>query len=129
VSAVSGRFIDYDAARAEARHEPVVVRAFGRDWNLFDALPARVVFDIVQAQADGQEEFTTEQALGIIRSLVPQPVLDAWFDAGLAFDEAFNDLVQAIMHAYISRGDEESEAGKAPGPEGPGSMPSSTTGS
>ena len=126
---MTSRFIDYDAARAEARRDPVVVRAFGRDWPLFDALPARVVFDIVRAQAGGQEEFSTAQAMSIIEHLVPADVLEAWFDLGLTFDDAFNTLVQSIMRAYISGGDEEPAEGKAEAPLAPDSMPSSPTGS
>jgi hypothetical protein len=119
------RFIDYDAARAEARKDPVVVRAFGREWELYSALPARVVFDIVRAQASGQAEFSTQQAMDLITRLVPEGVLDAWLDAGMVFDDSFNALVQNIMRAYLSGPDEEPAEGKATGPD---STPSSTTG-
>jgi hypothetical protein len=111
------RFIDYDAARAEAEHDPVVVRAFGQDWSLYSALPARVVFDIVRAQASGQAEFSTQQAMDLITRLVPQDVLDAWLDAGMVFDESFNALVQNIMRAYLAGDDEEPAEGKAPAPD------------
>lgn len=119
------RFIDYDAARAEAQRDPVVVRAFGRDWQLFTALPAAVVFDIVRAQAGGQAEFSTEQAMALIERLVPADVLAAWLDAGMVFDDAFNALVTAIMRAYLAGPDEEPAEGKA---EAPASTPVSSIG-
>jgi hypothetical protein len=103
----------------------VVVRFSGRDWELHTGLPASVMLDVIEAKAKGDEEISDEQAIGMLRQLVPAPVLEAWFAAGLTIDELL-ELVPMLMRAYAGSGDEEAPEGEAPAP-GAAPMTSSAT--
>src|SRR5665647_2558028 len=50
---VPGKYIDFDAAIAEAEDSPVVVHYLGCDWTLYSAIPAKPVFKLLRMQADG----------------------------------------------------------------------------
>jgi hypothetical protein len=109
------RFIDFDAARAERQRTPVVVRLFGRDWDLHSGLPAKVMLDIVRAQAAGLVDMPDEQAIDLIEAMVPKDVLDAWLDGGLTVDDLM-ELVPLIQRAYRESGEPEDDAGEAATP-------------
>ena len=104
------RFIDFDAARAERQREPVVVRFHGRDWQLHTGLPARVMLDVIEAKAKGDDDVSDAMAIGMLRQLVPADVLDEWFALGLTVEELL-DLVPLLMRAY--KGGDEDEPGEA----------------
>lgn len=113
------RYIDYDAARAERRGEPVVVHIFGRDWTLYPALPAKVMLDLARLESDLGPDGEVEWAamLNLAREAIPPEVLDAWLDQGLALEE-FAELFGLVMRAYVGGEDdkEPDEPGEAPAP-------------
>ena len=121
----SSKYIDFDAALAEAEEEPVVVRYLGRDWTLFTSLPAKPVLRLLRLQADGlrESELGEAEMIDFMAQLVPANVLEAWLDGGLTIDQ-MAQLLRAILEAY--RGEEPDE-GEAPGPTA-GPAPSSSTG-
>lgn len=118
------RFIDFDAARAERERKPVVVRLFGEDWKLFTGLPASVMLEVLEAKARSVEELSDEQAVLLLRKLVPSDVLDAWLEHGLIVDELL-DLMPLLMRAYMGKNGQstEDDAGEA---ETPSASPSSS---
>lgn len=122
--AEKSRYIDFDAALAEAEEQPVVVRYKGRDWRLYASLPAKPVLRLLRLQAEGQDEDALTQAdmVRFMSEMVPADVLEAWLDAGLTVDE-MGQLLRLVFAAY--RGGEE--AGEAPRPA-KGPTRSSTTG-
>ena len=122
-----GKYIDFDAAIAEAEDSPVVVHYLGCDWTLYSAIPAKPVFKLLRMQADGrsEDELGQGEMVNFMSELVPPDVLDAWLDGGATIDQMAL-LLHAVLDAY--KGIEAGEApGEASGPK-PGPMPSSSTG-
>lgn len=108
------RYIDFDAARAERQRDPVVVRIFGRDWELSSSLPAKVMLDIITAQATGVDEMTESQGAELVRALVPNAIFDAWLDEGFSVDDLV-ELVPMLIRVYRG-GSDEDDPGEASAP-------------
>lgn len=110
------RFIDFDAAFAEQRREPVVARLFGRDWDLYPSIPASVTLELLRRQAEGADEMTTGEQLEIIKRVIPPDVLTAWLDLGLDLQNLAT-VILGVMRAYAGADDDEEESeGEAPAP-------------
>jgi hypothetical protein len=117
------RYIDFDAALAEADEQPVVVRYKGRDWQLYASLPAKPLMRLLRLQAEGRDDALSQaEMVRFMSEMVPPGVLDAWLDEGMTVDE-MGRLLRAVVAVY--RGGEE--AGEAPRPA-TGRPPSSSTG-
>lgn len=108
---MSSRYVDFDAARAEARREPVVVKAFGEEWQLGSSMPAEIPIMSARWTAEGRDVLTRSDYMLLISKLVPESVLSEWFKRGLTVDD-LDDLVPAIIAAFNeSEGGEAGEAG------------------
>lgn len=120
------KFVDFDAAIAEAGEEPVVVRYLGHDWTLFSSLPAKPVMRLLRLQADGRgaNELRESEMIQFMSEMVPADVLEAWLDGGMTIEQMAT-LLKAILDAYRGT-DEEDDSGETPAPE-PGPPTSSST--
>lgn len=98
-----GRYIDFDAARAERKREPVVVRAFGEDWQLPASLPAAPVLDIIAK--DSGDDLTPSEGIALLRQIIPSETFAAWLERGLDLDDLM-DLISLVMRAYNPGGGE-----------------------
>lgn len=107
------RFIDFDAALAEAEETPVVVRYLGRDWTLYASLPAKPVLRLLQMEAEGEggREPSLSETVACLSEMVPADVLEAWLDGGMSVD-AMTQLLQAVIAAYKAGGEETGEAAR-----------------
>ena len=113
---MTGKYIDFDEARAERRREPVVLHAYGQDFELPGAIPAGILLDIVRMQEERGEagEMTTGDAVGLLSRVLPKDVLDALLGHD-DFDMAdLLDLLQMVMAVYTSPAEEGSGEAKAP---------------
>jgi len=110
---VADRFIDFDAARAEAEETPVVVRYLGQDWTLYASLPAKPVLRLLQMEAEGEggREPSLSETVACLSEMVPADVLEAWLDGGMSVD-AMTQLLQAVIAAYKAGGEETGEAAR-----------------
>ena len=119
------RYIDFDAALAEAEEQPVVVRYLGRDWTLYASLPAKPVLRLLQmeAEGEGEREPSLSETVACLSEMVPADVLEAWLDGGMSVD-AMTQLLRAVIAAYKGGDDDPGEAAR-PGKTG---QPSSATG-
>jgi len=107
------RFIDFDAALAEAEETPVVVRYLGRDWTLYASLPAKPVLRLLRMEAEGEggREPSLSETVACLSEMVPADVLEAWLDGGMSVD-AMTQLLQAVIAAYKAGGEETGEAAR-----------------
>ena len=107
------RYIDFDAALAEAEETPVVVRYLGRDWTLYASLPAKPVLRLLRMEAEGEGgcEPSLSETVACLSEMVPADVLEAWLDGGMSVD-AMTQLLQAVIAAYKTGGDEAGEAAR-----------------
>lgn len=107
------RFIDFDAALAEAEEQPVVVRYLGQDWTLYASLPAKPVLRLLQMEAEGEggREPSLSETVACLSEMVPADVLEAWLDGGMSVD-AMTQLLQAVIAAYKAGGEETGEAAR-----------------
>lgn len=123
-----GKYIDAEQALASLDQTPVTLKNFqGRDWELFSAMPAKPVFNILLREASGhaQEELGGGELLRMLGEMVPAEVFDAWLEGGMTTDQVVV-LMDAIMAAYNGAG--ASEEGEAEAPK-KGPMRSLKTGS
>jgi hypothetical protein len=109
------RYIDFDEARAERRREPVVLHAYGRDFELPGNIPAGVLLDVVRIQDEQgpDSELSTGDSLGMLSRMLPQDVLDELLSHA-DFDMA--DLLQ-LLHMVMA-------VYTAPAGDGPGEQAS-----
>jgi hypothetical protein len=99
---MADRFIDFDAARAERKHEPLILKAFGREFNLPARMPAGLFLDILRLNAEkgAEAELSDTEAFGIMGRLLPKDVLDELL-ACPDFDlEDLEALTEMVFDAY-----------------------------
>ena len=112
---MSARYVDFDAARAEAQREPVVVKAFGEEWTLGASMPAEIPIMSARWSAQGRDSLTEGEQLLLVSKLVPEDVLTEWFARGLTVDD-LDVMVPAIINAFGAVDDADAE-GEALAPE------------
>jgi hypothetical protein len=123
-----GKYIDFDAAVAEAAQEPVVVRYQGREWTLYSSIPARPVLRLLRLRAEGRDrgDLSQGEMMSFMAEMVPAEVLEAWLDGGMTVDE-MSALLSLVTEAYNAEdASAEGEAPAAAAESGP--TPSSSTG-
>ena len=110
---MADRFIDFDAALAEAEETPVVVRYLGRDWTLYASLPAKPVLRLLRMEAEGEggREPSLSETVACLSEMVPADVLEAWLDGGMSVD-AMTQLLQTVIAAYNTGGEATGEAAR-----------------
>jgi hypothetical protein len=106
---MSTRYVDFDAARAEAQREPVVVKAFGEEWKLGSSMPAEIPIMSARWASEDRGDLTEGEQMLLISKLVPEDVLTQWFARGLTVDD-LDVLVPAIINAFNAPQESEGEA-------------------
>jgi hypothetical protein len=104
---MAGRFIDFDAARAEREDEPLVLRAYGQDFELPSSMSAALLLDVLalQEEAGADHEITTQDATRILRRVLPADVLDELTDREDFSADDFVELSGMVMRAYAGAPD------------------------
>lgn len=113
------RIIDFDAARAEREREPLLLRAYGREFSLPPTMPATLFLDIIRLQDEGRfdDDLTDMEAYGLLRRVVPASVLDELRqEEDFAVDD-YADLCRLIMQAYMQTGEDGPGEPEAPSGE------------
>lgn len=110
---MAGKYIDFDAAVAEAAQEPVVVLFQGQEWTLYASIPARPVLRLLRLRAEGRDQGDLSQGemISFMAEMVPPDTLEAWLDGGMTVDE-MSALLALVTEAYNA--DEASAEGEAP---------------
>ena len=116
----NARYIDFDAARAERKREPVIIKLFDREWELPLALPANIPIEIMRLMADGgaESDIANAKIAGMMSQVVPKEILDHWCKLGLGADD-YGDLLILIIRAYMGQSGKgaKGEQGEAKAPE------------
>jgi hypothetical protein len=109
-----GKYIDFDAARAERKKEPLIVKLFGKKWELPPSLPADIPVEIsrLHASAGPGAEIDNGIILSLMSCVVPNDIMKAWCEAGLD-SEDYGSLLIMIIKEYMGTSDSQGEA-KAP---------------
>jgi len=109
---MAGRYIDFDAARAERADEPLVLRAYGEEFELPASMPASVLLDVVRWQEErgGDGDLTVTDSISILRRMLPEDVLDSLLERTDFSTDDLTDLVRLVAGAYSG------EVGEAPAP-------------
>lgn len=122
---MTDRFIDFDAAWAEASTDPLRVRLYGQEWELPGVMPAAVPLKIARMMADGREAtaLTRAETFDLAADIIPRETLDAWTAKGLDVDK-LGDVITWVLRMYMGKVD---PSGEGPAPE-VGAPPSSSNG-
>jgi hypothetical protein len=109
---MTGRYIDFDAARAERADEPLVLRAYGETFELPGSMPASVLLDVVRWQEErgGDDDLTIADSLSILRRMLPEDLLASFLERADFSTDDLTDLVRLVAGAYSG------EVGEAPAP-------------
>lgn len=109
------RYIDFDAARAERRQEPLRLRAFGQEFDLPGSMPASLFLDVVRMEKEqgGQSVLTTKDAIGLLSRVLPADVLDSLVAMPTFTLDDLIDLARMVMAAYTGGA---ASSGEAPAP-------------
>lgn len=114
------RFHDFDAAWAEADAETITVRLLGEDWELPAQMPAAFPLTIQRYLAEGRDpnvDLTNGELLGLLRTMVPADIFDAWVGAGLPLSR-LGEVITYLMGEYGFRAPDAVDPKVAPtGPE------------
>lgn len=99
---MADRFIDFDAARAEREKEPVLLRAYGMDFELPAALPAALVLDIMRLEEErgSGAEVSARESERLLRRIIPASVLDTLLEQDDFSLPDLQDLLERVMHVY-----------------------------
>jgi hypothetical protein len=105
-----GRFIDFDASRAERNAEPITLKAYGREFTLPPAMPASIGLDLAEmTQTQGEQaQFTVLELRKMLVALIGQATLDELLAIPEFTLDDLSALLVAVFHAYS--GKEEAEA-------------------
>ncbi len=109
---MAGRFIDFDAARAERSAEPLVLKAFGKTFELPASLSAALMLDVIRIQEERGDdaEVTLAESLKLLRLLLPGDVLEQLLaERDFSLDD-FGKLLEMVMAAYTGGSPGESVA-------------------
>ena len=111
---MAGRLIDFDAARAERENEPLILRAYGQDFELPGSMSAAFLLDVLALQDEkgADAEVSVTDATRILRRVLPQEVLDELLENEDFSAEDFTELSGMVMRAYTGA----PEPGEAPAP-------------
>lgn len=106
------RFIDFDAARAEREREPLVLKAFGRKFNLPAEMPASLYLDLIRLEEEkgSTDDLTLRDSLRLMRHVLPTTVLEELLEHDdLSLDD-FGRLIGLIVQVYKGEGVEQGES-------------------
>jgi hypothetical protein len=109
-------FVDFDAAHAEEAGEPLILKAFGREWELPPEMPAAAFLEVVRLQVEqgADHDLTLPEQMILATKLIPKDVLDAWLATGVDTLK-LAELISNVMRAY-SGGDDAGDQGEAEAP-------------
>jgi len=115
---MTGRFIDFDAARAERSSEPLELRAYGMTFVLPGSMSAALFLDVLHMQSEKGDEaqVTPADAIDLLGRVLPEDVLEELLERDDFSAEDFVELAALVMRAYMSkvtRPGEEPPPGKA----------------
>jgi hypothetical protein len=110
------RFIDFDAARAERTKEPLMLRAYGMDFELPGAMSAALFLDILRMEEEqGKDaEVSVKDAITLLKRVLPEEVLNSLTarpDFGL---DDLIELAGMVTQAYSNVS--ENDSGNSPAP-------------
>jgi hypothetical protein len=110
---MTGRFVDFDAARAEREEETLTLRAYGKTFELPGSMSAALLLDLLRMEEENghDAEVSVRDAVGLLRRALPASVLDELLAADDFMAEDFVELASMVLRAY-SAGDQ----GEAPAP-------------
>lgn len=110
VEAPQSRYRDFDAAFAEAKEEPVVIRLYGEEEQLPAQLPAALVLEILRLQAAQGSNLREEDIFTISTKLFGVDRLNRWADKGLHIGQLTDLMVWTLQQYGV--GAPEGRAGK-----------------
>lgn len=107
-----GKFVDFDAAKKEREKKPVSVRAFSKDWKLYDSPPIKGNLEFIKRRKENDGKLTIADEIDILEMIVPPSIFKAWLDQNMTMADA-DDLLARVIAAYNGEADGQGEA-KAP---------------
>ena len=111
----NARYIDFDAARAERKKTPLIVKLFGREWELPSSLPADVPLDVARMYEEkGPNAAVSENSLlALMSRAIPEDLFEQWCELGLDAED-YGELLIMIIRVYQGKSDGEQGEAKAP---------------
>ena len=115
---MTGRLIDFDAARAERASEPLELRAYGQTFELPGSMSASLFLDVLRLQSErgDKAEVTPGDAIDLLGRVLPDDVLEELLERADFSAEDFVELAALVMRAYMSKVSRPGET-QAPRPE------------
>lgn len=115
---MSKKYIDFDEAWKEQDKTPVVVRMYGKDWELPAVLPAKVMMEVIriQAEAGPGHELNEAQLVMMINRIVPEETFAAWMESGLSVDQ-YGDVIAELFQVYTGQDIRADAEGETTAPE------------
>lgn len=106
---------DFDAAFAELDGGPIVLKLFGREWEIKRDVPASAVLATMRAKAgmEGDDQLLGAQAsIEAARAFIGTQIVDEWLDLGLSFER----LIEILAWVQAERRGGEGDEGEATAP-------------
>ncbi len=99
---MADRFIDFDAARAEREQEPLVLKAYGREFALPPAMPAALFLGIVRLEEErgSAARVSGAEAMRLMQRVLPRAVLDDLLQEDDFSTDDLVDLCALVMATY-----------------------------
>lgn len=100
---MTSRIIDFDAFRAEQKHEPVILRIGGIDYDLPPSLPAAVAIDVLvlqQTLEDDEAEVPFETLQKVGEAIFGAEVWEACLRKHQLSIDEIPDLIGQVISIY-----------------------------
>lgn len=107
------RLVDFDAARKERTKEPLILRAYGREFELPGSMSAALFLDVLRMEEErgADTEVTVADATKLLKRVLPGDVLESLIaEPDFSLDDLI-ELAGMVTQAYSnSPGDVPGEA-------------------
>lgn len=99
---MENKYFDFDAAMAERKGDPMIVKAFGEKYELAGELPFDIVLKVSRMKKDGQKEFSDEDMIELAAQLFGEDVFQAWLAKGISLSGVMV-MVEEVMKMYMAK--------------------------
>lgn len=101
------RVVDFDAARAERRREPVTLKIGGREYRLSSGLPADLALDLMRFRIKGTDDVDVpkEEAPGLLKRLFGSEIWEQILDHGRLEVDEMPQLLEMTIRALNGEDD------------------------
>lgn len=109
------KYFDFDAWREERNAQPIIIKAFGKEYEIPSDVPFDVVLGLVHSMREGVEEITqVEQVLEMAESVFGKDTMDEWRSNRIGVNE-IKFMTEKVMAMYQQQSEDIADSKRQSG--------------